>query len=448
MRPDYRLEHALIVTMNPASEVIADGFIEISGSLISAIGPMNEVHHRPEPVDVMNLQGRLVMPGLVNCHTHAAMTLFRGMADDLPLDRWLSDYIWPAEARFVTAENVYLGTQLAIAEMFRSGTTLFADMYFFEEEVARACCEAGIRVLAGEAVVDFPSPDHATPAEAIGTIERLAQKYKHHPLVNIVFAPHSIYACSRATLEQIATESERLGIGVHIHLAETRGETENCEIGNGQPVVPYLASTGLLNNRLIAAHMIHVSEEETELAVSHGVKIALNPSSNMKLASGWAPMKRYLEQGIITGLGTDGAASNNNLDIFTEMRLTALVNKLITGDPAVMPAHQVVEMATIGGARVLGMDHLTGSLETGKNADMLIAQLNQPHLTPSYNIWSHIVYAMHSSDVESLFVDGRLVMHHREILTLDVTSIINQANLVRHQIEALVTVGPQALTQY
>lgn len=438
MRPDYRLEHALIVTMNPGYEVIADGYIEISGSLISAIGPMNEVHHRPEPVDVMNLQGRLVMPGLVNCHTHAAMTLFRGMADDLPLDRWLNDYIWPAEARFVTAGNVFLGTQLAIAEMFRSGTTLFADMYFFEEEVARACCEAGIRVVAGEAVVDFPSPDHATPAEAIGMVTSLAEKYHQHPLVKIVFAPHSIYACSHPTLQHIAAESERLGIGVHIHLAETRGEAETCEAQHGKTIVPYLSTTGLLTKKLIAAHMVHISEEETELAARHGINIALNPSSNMKLASGWAPMNRYHTRGITTGLGTDGAASNNNLDLFTEMRLTALVNKLVDQDPAAMPAQRVVEMATIGGARVLGMDHLTGSLETGKKADVLIAQLNQPHLTPLYNIWSHIVYAMHSSDVESLFVDGRLVMHHRDILTLDVTSITNQANLIRHQIETMV----------
>ncbi|PKP23654.1 MAG: hypothetical protein CVU06_07155 [Bacteroidetes bacterium HGW-Bacteroidetes-22] len=258
MRPDYRLEHALILTMNSEREIISDGFIEITGAAISAIGPMSELKHHPEPVSVLNLHDRLVMPGLINCHTHAAMTLLRGMADDLPLDEWLRDYIWPAEAKFVTAGNVFLGTQLAIAEMFRSGTTMFADMYFFEEEVARACIDAGMRVLAGEAVVDFPSPSHATPEDAITGIVRLAEKYNGNSLVNIAFAPHSIYACRKEILERIADESSKHAIPVHIHLAETRGEVEKCFLTRGgkfgiriskvNPVVGARIRTSILNN--------------------------------------------------------------------------------------------------------------------------------------------------------------------------------------------------------
>jgi len=443
MKPDYRLEHALILTMNENREVIPDGFVEITGDNITAIGPMNEASRRPEPVSVMPLYNRLIMPGLINCHTHAAMTLIRGVADDLPLDTWLQKYIWPAEAKFVTAENVFLGTQLAIAEMFQSGVTMFADMYFFEEQVARACAEAGMRVLAGEAVVNFPSPSHATPEESLLHISRLAETYQGHPLVNIAFAPHSIYACRKEILENIASESRRLNIPVHIHLAETSGEVENCLKENGQRTVPYLASTGLLNNRLIAAHMVHADESEADMIASHGAKIAHNPSSNMKLASGWAPMELYRDKGIVCGLGTDGTASNNNLDLFQEMRGTALVNKLISNDPAVMPARRVVEMATIDGAKVLGMDHRTGSLVPGKAADLLIARLDQPHLTPRYNIWSHIVYAMHQADVESLFINGRLVMHHREILTMNLPEVMCRATQVHQHIEALVNTNHQ-----
>lgn len=438
MRPDYRLEHALILTMNADREIIPDGYIEITGDTISATGPMSELKYHSEPVSVLNLHNRLVMPGLVNCHTHAAMTLLRGMADDLPLDEWLREYIWPAEAKFVTAGNVFLGTQLAIAEMFRSGITMFADMYFFEEEVARACADAGMRVLAGEAVVDFPSPSHATPEDTISFTVRLAEKYKGHPLVNIALAPHSIYACRKEILERIEKESRNNGIPVHIHLAETKSEVENCLADTGLRTVPYLETTGLLNDRLIAAHMVHIDEAEAGIIANYDVKVVHNPSSNMKLSSGWAPMELYNRYGITAGLGTDGTAANNNLDLFNEMRMTALTNKLVTGNPAAMPAQRAVEMATIGGARVLGMDDRIGSLEPGKAADLLIARLDQPHLTPLYNIWSHIVYAMHSSDVESLFINGRLVMHNHEILTIDVASVMMEATRLHRQIESVI----------
>lgn len=430
MKPDFRLENALIITMNPQHEVIHRGFVEITGNAISAIGPMSQAHLQPEPVSLMSLHNRLVMPGLINCHTHAAMTLLRGVADDLPLDTWLRDYIWPAEAKMVTPENVFLGTQLAIAEMFQSGTTLFADMYFFEEQVIRACEEAGMRVMAGEAVVNFPSPSHPTPEGSLQSISNLADQYRNHPLVSIAYAPHSLYACSKETLNRIAIESRRLNLPVHIHLSETSGEVETCLAQTGLRPLPYLVSAGL-GEKLIAAHMIHPDEEEIHQAAALGIGIANNPSSNLKLASGWAPVEKFVEAGIACGLGTDGSASNNNLDLFTEMRMTALVTKLINKDPSTLPAPKVLEMATLGGARVLGLDKIAGSLEVGKAADILIARLDQPHLTPCYNIWSHVVYAMHAADVESLFVNGRLVMHQREILTFDAHSVIARANMVQ-----------------
>lgn len=434
MRPDLRLDNGLILTMNDRFEVVDRGFVEICGSHITAVGRMSELINRPQPHEVLDISNHLVMPGLINCHTHAAMTLIRGMADDMPLDTWLRDFIWPAEARFVTAENVFTGTQLAIAEMFRSGTTLFADMYFFEEEVARACIEAGMKVLTGEAVMDFPSPSHPAPESTLKHTESMATQYRNHPLVRVAFAPHSIYACSKSLLQSIAKESRRLNLPVHIHLSETDEEVTNSLSGNGLRPLPYLLQTGI-NERLIAAHMIHTDQKEIELAATLDMGIAHNPSSNMKLASGWAPIDTYTRLNIKCGLGTDGAASNNNLNLFNEMRSTALVTKLLCKDPAAMPARKVVEMATIGGARVLGVDRFTGSIEAGKAADILVARLDQPHLTPLYNIWSHVVYAMHSSDVETLFVNGRMVMHKRVLQTLDIATILAKASKLNKKIQ-------------
>lgn len=417
-KTDLLIKNGLVLTIDEQARVLAGYDIGIASGTIVFIEP-SSASHAVNATEVLDATGCAVMPGFVNCHTHAAMTLFRGFADDLSLKTWLTRYIWPAEARFIDRRHVALGTRMALLEMIESGTVMFADMYFFEDEVAKACDEAGMRVLLGEGILDFPTPHLKTPGEEMDFNEELARQYHEHPLIRVAYAPHAIYTCSGEVLREIARRSEKNGMPVHIHLAETRKEADDCLKRNNQTPVEYVHATDLLNERLIAAHMVHLTQPDIELLQETRPRIAHNPSSNLKLASGFADVTALLEAGLTVGLGTDGAASNNNLSIPVELRQTALVSKLTTGNPEAVNARQALCMATHCGAQALGVGDITGSIAVGKKADIITIPLDRPHLQPVYNIYSTLAYSLHATDIDSVVINGRMVMRHREHLTLD-----------------------------
>ena len=427
------IDKGLVITMGDRPEVLHHHSVGIEGDKIVFIKPSSEVNSEGWD-EVYDARDMAVMPGFINCHTHAAMSLMRGFADDKPLKEWLEDYIWPSEAAFMNRENVALGTRLALLEMISAGTVMFADMYFFEDEVAKACHEAGMRVLLGEGLLDFKTPHFQRPEDGIAFTLDLASEYAHDPLVKVAFAPHAAYTVSPTLLKKIAELSGQHNLPVHIHLAETRQEVEDCYRAFGSHPVDHLFNVGLLNHRLITAHMVHVPAEYHARLREAGVRIAHNPSANLKLASGFAPVHEYLQEKIILGLGTDGPASNNNLALPIEWRHSSLITKMLTGQPETINAFDALYMATTGGAKVLGVDHITGSLQPGKAADIILIPLNKPHLLPVYNIYATLAYSMHPTDVDTVIINGKTVMRHRRILTLDTEKIITQVKKVEEKI--------------
>jgi 5-methylthioadenosine/S-adenosylhomocysteine deaminase len=365
------------------------------------------------------------MAGLVNAHIHAPMTLFRGLADDLPLKTWFEEYIFPAEGKWVNKEFVYWGTLLACAEMIRCGTTTFADGYFFEGEVARATAQSGMRALLAEGVLNFPAPDSPSAEESLKNIEKFIEEYSHSALIRPTLFAHTAYTCSPDLLKRCRHLADRYGVPLITHLSETRSEIEEVSKKYGRRPVDHLENLGLFSSPLIACHCVWLTEEEMDLLARRRVRVVHNLESNMKLASGVAPVPELLSRGVVVGLGTDGCASNNNLDLFQEMDFVAKLHKVHRLDPTVMPAQTVLEMATLGGARALGME--IGSLEVGKKADVILLELNKPHLQPVYNIVSHLVYSATGADVRDVIIDGKLVMENRKLLTLDEGEILYQA---------------------
>jgi len=372
------------------------------------------------------------MPGLVNSHTHAAMSLFRGLADDLPLMAWLQDHIFPAEAK-LTFDKVYQGTSLACAEMILSGTTTFCDMYLFEEAVAQAAREAGLRAVVGEVIYDCPSPDYGTVEEGLKYTDALIDKWKDDPLITIAVEPHSAYLCSPDLLEKAKAIADRHGVPMVIHLAETEREVAQTQEKYGRTPVDHLAAMGLLSPNLIADHCVVLTRQEISLLKAFDVKVVHNPESNMKLASGIAPVPELLKQGVTVGLGTDGCASNNNLDLFQEMDTVAKLHKVQTLDPTVLDARTVVGMATRDGARALGLGNDIGTLESGKKADIIVIDVNRPHLIPMYDIYSHLVYAVNGSDVVTTIVNGQVLMEDRVLTTLDVDEVMAAVNRIAEE---------------
>ncbi len=372
---------------------------------------------------IIDAKGGLVLPGLVNGHTHAAMTLFRGLADDLPLMQWLENYIFPAE-RNMDAEFVYTGTLLALAEMILSGTTTFCDMYLFEEEVAKAAKKAGVRCLVGEVLYDFPSPNYGSVGNGLEYTESLIQKWRDDPIVSIAVEPHSLFTCSPELLMASNELALKHRVPLIIHVAETLNEVSEIKGKYGKTPIEHLDSLGLLGAHLIADHCVHLGPSDIKKMAEHGVKVVHNPESNMKLASGIAPVPELIKQGVTVGLGTDGCASNNNLDLFSEMDTAAKLHKVHAMDPTVVDAVTVLRMATIEGARALGLQDITGSLEIGKKADVIVIDTHKPHLTPMYNAVSHLVYAASGNDVTHSVINGKLVMEDRKLLTLDLDEII------------------------
>lgn len=406
--------------------------IAINAGNIIAVGPTEQITQQYRAKKTITANDSLIMPGFVNCHTHAAMTCFRGIADDLELMDWLNNYIFPAEAKNVNKELAYWGSLLGAAEMIKSGTTTFCDMYIFEDETARAAKEAGMRCLVGEVLFDFPSPNFKTTAEGIAYTKMLIEKWKDDPLVNIIIEPHSLYTCSKPLLTEVKelAEAKRLAEDYHLpmglHLLENAAEKKQLEEKFGKSAVSFLGDIGYLDEQLIAFHCVYFSDKDMKIFADHGCKVVHNPASNMKLASGVAPVPEMLKAGITVGLGTDGCASNNNLDIIKEMSTAAKLHKVARLDPTVMDAQTVVRMATIEGAKALGMERTTGSLEIGKKADIIIIGLSKPHLTPLYSEYSHLVYAASGADVDTVIINGKVVMENRRLLTINEEEVMHK----------------------
>ena len=422
-----------VVTMDSSRRVIDDGGIAIRNNRIVAVGSRTQVL-RSFVGPRMNASGKLVIPGLINGHTHIPMVLFRGLADDLDLQEWLTKYIFPAEAKNVTEEFVRAGTRLGLAEMIRGGTTTYCDMYYFEDAIADETARAGVRAVLGETVIDFPVADNKNNAEAMAYVERFVQRWKGHSLIVPAIAPHAPYTVSADHLKAARAFSDRTGAPIVTHISETKREVDDSIKDKGTSPVNYLDRLGFLNNRVIAAHMVWPAPEEIAILKQRGVGIVHNPQSNMKLASGVSPVPRMLSDGLLVGLGTDGAASNNDLNMWEEMDTAAKLHKSFSGDPKVLSAQQAFELATIRGAEALHLEKEIGSLEVGKRADIVIVDRESFNQIPSYNVYSDLVYATKAANVETVIIDGRIVMRARQFLTLNEGLIRRETLLFRERI--------------
>jgi 5-methylthioadenosine/S-adenosylhomocysteine deaminase len=431
---DLLISGGTFVTMDATRRVIEDGAMAVTGGRIEAVGPRSEIETKYNARETIDARGKVIIPGLINGHTHVPMTLFRGLADDMDLNEWLTKYIFPAEAKNVTEEFVRAGTQLGLAEMIRGGTTTYCDMYYFEDAIADETARAGMRGVLGETVIDFPVADNKTNAEAMAYTERYVKKWKGHPLIVAAIAPHAPYTVSEEHLKAVRAFADRTGAPIVIHISETRKEVTDITASKGAPPIAYLSRIGFLNDRVIAAHVVFPNEEELVLLKKSGVGIVHNPQSNMKLASGVAPVPRMLADDMNVGIGTDGAASNNDLNIWEEMDTAAKLHKVFTGDPKVVNAREAFEMATIRGARALHMERLIGSLEKGKRADLCIVDLDSLNQTPAYNIYSDLVYSTKAGDVQTVIVEGRVIMRDRRLLTLNEDDIKARARIFRTRI--------------
>jgi 5-methylthioadenosine/S-adenosylhomocysteine deaminase len=422
-----------IVTMDEKRRVIDDGGIAIRNGRIVAVGTRPEIQREYRGRRIL-ADGKFIIPGLINGHTHVPMVLFRGLADDLDLQDWLTKYIFPAEAKNVTEEFVRVGTRLGLAEMIRGGTTTYCDMYYFEDAIADETAKAGVRGVLGETVIDFPVADNKTNAEAMAYVERYVQKWKGNELITPAIAPHAPYTVSAEHLKAARAFSDRTGALIVTHISETKREVEDSVKQKGASPVKYLEGLGFLNDRVIAAHMVWPEDGELEILKRRGVGVVHNPQSNMKLASGIAPVPKMLAEHLLLGLGTDGAASNNDLNMWEEMDTVAKLHKAFTGDPKIISAQQAFELATIGGAEALHLEKEIGSLEPGKRADVVIVDRNSFNQIPLYNIYSDLVYATKASDVETVIINGRLVMRNDRLLTLNEKEIKASARVFRERI--------------
>ncbi|MGB8252820.1 MAG: amidohydrolase family protein [Anaerolineaceae bacterium] len=450
MQIDTLLINAHVLTMDPAFHQYRPGAIAIKDGRIVAVGEQKALEKKHTPKESIDCKGRVVMPGLVNAHTHVPMTLLRGLADDLRLDVWLNGYIWPVEREFATPEFVRLGTKIACAEMIRSGVTCFADMYFYESEVAQATADAGMRAVCSQSILKFPTPDARDYEEALAKTREFIKAWKGHPLIVPSIAPHSVYTTTPDILQRSAEMAIEFDIPLHTHISETALEVENMRDETGMPVVPYVKKQGLLEAKVLAAHCVHIDEGEIRTLVHANAGIAHNPSSNLKLASGIAPVKKMLDQGAKVGIGTDGPASNNDLDMFEELRLAAFLAKGSSGDPTALPARQTLEMATRLGAEAMHIGDITGSLEVGKAADLILVDLTPLHNSPNFErdpngAYAQLVYATHASDVSHVMVNGQWLMRDRQLLTLDEVDLLSQAQVYAKKIDAFLLVRERSL---
>jgi 5-methylthioadenosine/S-adenosylhomocysteine deaminase len=429
---DLLITNGVVMTMDTDGRIIPKGAVAVTGDTITAVGTAADLR-TTSARETIDAAGGIIMPGLVNTHTHAAMTLFRGLADDLPLMDWLNDHIFPAEA-LLNPQKVYAGTLLGCAEMILSGTTCFCDMYLFEHEVARAVKAAGMRAVVGEVLYDFPSPNYGPIEDGFNYTRRLIDTWRDDPLITIAVEPHSPYLCAPELLTEAASIARDNKVPLVIHLSETRNEVRDIQERYSTTPVAHLANLGVLGANLLACHCVILSDTDMDLLARHDIKVSHNPESNMKLAAGVSPVTDLVKRGVCTGLGTDGCSSNNNLDLFAEMDMAAKLHKANRLDPTVMDAATVLRMATIDGARALGLDRLTGSIETGKKADIIVIDTRKPHLTPMYNPASHLVYSVGGSDVSTTVVNGRVLMKDRRLLHMDLEKIMADARQIAESI--------------
>ncbi len=435
-KADVIVAGGTVVTVDAQKRVLENGAVAVRGDSIVAVGTRADVEAQFGAERTIDATGMLIMPGLINGHAHAAMSLFRGIADDLTLDDWLRKFIFPAEARNVTPDFVTWGTRLGVLEMLRGGITTYADMYYFEEAVARATKDAGMRGVLGETIIDFPAPDNKTTEQALEYMQEYVNHWKGDALITPAVAPHSIYTCSEKTLQDAAALARRNGVPILIHIAEAPFELEQSREKHGATPVGYMERIGLLGRDVVGAHCVWVNAADIAALAHFGVGCINNPSSNMKTGSGVMPVIEMLAAGEAIGLATDGAASNNDLDMFEEMDLAAKLQKITRMDPRALPAEEVVEMATIGGARAIHMDKQIGSLENGKKADLILVDAREPHGTPMYNVYSELVYALKASDVETVMIGGKVVMEERRMVTLNEQEILAKAEEYRKKILA------------
>jgi 5-methylthioadenosine/S-adenosylhomocysteine deaminase len=418
---DIVITSGTLMTMSAGMEIIEDAAIGIKdGIIVSIEGSDSQTHFAVSAKETIDATGCIVMPGLINTHTHLPMVCFRGMADDLPLMEWLTKHIFPAEARFVNKKMVYDGATLAMAEMIMSGTTTFCDGYFFEDTITEAVLAAGMRAVVSQGFADFATPDNPKFERMMAAAKRFVTRWQSHaPMITPAYFCHSPYTCSPATLVNVKEAAREAGILYLMHLLENEDEIDTILNRYGKKPVQHLLDLGVLDDQTVAVHCNWLTAEDMAIFAGQGVRVSHNPESSMKLAAGVAPVPEMLKHGIKVGLGTDGSASNNDLDMFREMDTAAKIHKVTSLDPTVMSAQTVLKMATIGGANVLGLDKLIGSIETGKQADIILVDMNQPHLTPLYNCYSQLVYAARGADVKTSIINGKIVMKDRQLRTID-----------------------------
>jgi 5-methylthioadenosine/S-adenosylhomocysteine deaminase len=429
---DLLIRGATVVTMDAEERVLSGGSVAIRGDRIEAV--LDSTAPLPPARETIDAAGHLVIPGLINAHGHAAMTLLRGIADDLRLLEWLEGHIFPAESKNVSPEFVYWGTLLGCIEMARSGTTTYVDMYMFEEEAARATERAGIRGVLGQSVIGFPVPDYRTPEDALAGARAFIERYRAHPLIIPSVAPHALYTTPLEIVERARDLAREYGVPLQIHAVEPPEENDQMMQKLGKRTIDALADAGFLGPRTILHHAIWLSGEDVRTIARHGASTSHNPESNMKTASGVSPVPDLLAAGVAVGLGTDGPASNNNLDMFEEMDTAAKLHKLVRRDATAMPAKTVFRMATLGGAKALGIDDRVGSLEPGKLADVVLIDARAPELTPLYDVYSHLVYAVKGGNVGTVVVNGRIVVRNRRMETVDEAEVLAKARELKDRI--------------
>jgi len=427
-KADLMVAGGTVVTMDGARVIYEDGAVVVTGDTITAVGPRAELEAKYAAAQTIDARGTLVLPGFINGHTHVPMTLFRGLHDDVTLNDWLYKYIFPAEAKNVNEEFVRWGTRLAAAEQIRAGVTTFADMYYFEDAVAEETKAAGMRGVVGETFIDFPAPDNKSEAEMLAYTERFLKKWQGDPLIHAAVAPHSIYTCSQKTLQDSAALARKYHAPILIHVAEMKKEWDDSEKQNGMSPVQYLDKIGALGPDVVAAHCIFVDDADQKILAQRQVGCVHNPSSNMMIASGVAPVPELRAAGVAVGLGTDGpAGSNNDLDLMEEIDLAAKLAKISRKDPLALNAKAVVEMATIDGAKALHMEKEIGSLEAGKKADLILISLDEPNAVPMFDIYAQLAYALKASDVQTVIIGGHIVMRDHKLLTVDEEQVLAKA---------------------
>ncbi|MFM8423980.1 MAG: amidohydrolase family protein [Chloroflexota bacterium] len=447
---DTLFTNAIVLTMDEKLTQYDPGAVAVKGDSIVAVGAEAELKKEYSAKEVIDCGGKILMPGLVNAHTHVPMTLIRGLADDLRLDVWLMGYMLPVERQFVSPEFVRLGTLIACAEQIRSGVTTFNDMYFYEDDIAQATADAGMRAVCGESVMKYPAPDAPSYDDSLAYAREFIKKWKGHPLIVPAIAPHAPYSTNPEIIRACVDLAKEFDVPLHIHISETAFEVENMRKEQGMPVIPYVKKLGLFEAKVIAAHCVHIDTGEIRTLQHANAGVSHNPSSNLKLASGFAPVQKMLADGLNVGIGTDGPASNNDLDMFEEVRLASFVAKAASNDPTVLPAATALTMATRLGAQALHLGHITGSLEVGKRADMILVDINPLHNTPRFkrdplNAYSQLVYASKSTDVTDVMVNGKWLMRDHQLLTLNEIELIAQARDLATKIDAFLTEREQSV---